>query len=284
MGDNMILEGKNLAIKTIKNKIEGFISSGIYVDLDEFINDNPDLNTFQEKTKLNNSLRRIWGYQITDEDYQNLISELKKELEEKMKIVKDNLTTVEVNGKEITTYNDDNRKVIVDNSYSNRSIEDELPILQQKYSKFRNDGINNTANMMEFMRDEIKPSPGFEEVSSLSTENLPSHDTPIAQVAQDYQISHDNNNIQVDFENRLILDGDDVLSIEKRDDGYGVFAPENNEMDLEQTNDSKEKVHQKTIQKNPLHRQAGFSNIIVLALLAGMLMGVVLLNVYIKII
>lgn len=278
----MNLEGKSLAIKTIKNKIESFISSGIYADLEEFIKDNPDLQTFQEKTKLNNSLRRIWGYRITDEDYQKLLSELKNELEEKMKIVKDNLTTVQVNGKEITTYQDDNRQIIVDNSYANKSVEDELPDLQQKYSKFRQSGVDNTSNMLQFMQEEIKPAPEFDDVSDLDRQSLSQQDTEIAKVAQSYQSTNDNI-IQVDFENKLILDGDNILSIEKRDDGYGVFSPDETETELEKEKPTENMSHQKTLQRNPLRRQAGFSDAVILALLTGMLMGLAFLNIYIKI-
>lgn len=278
----MNLEGKSLAIKTIKNKIESFISSGIYADLEEFIKDNPDLQTFQEKTKLNNSLRRIWGYRITDEDYQKLLSELKNELEEKMKIVKDNLTTVQVNGKEITTYQDDNRQIIVDNSYAKKSVEDELPDLQQKYSKFRQNGVDNTSNMLQFMQEEIKPTPEFDGVSDLDQQSLSQQDAEIAKVAQSYQSTNDNI-IQVDFENKLILDGDNILSIEKRDDGYGVFSPDETETELEKEKQIETISHQKTLQRNPLRRQAGFSDAVILALLTGMLMGLAFLNIYIKI-
>ena len=74
------LDGKSLALKTIQNKIEQFISSGTYSDLEDFISDNPDLATFQNHTKLNNTLRKVWGYQITEQEYLEIL-EIKKRKE-----------------------------------------------------------------------------------------------------------------------------------------------------------------------------------------------------------
>lgn len=278
---------KKLAIKTIKNKIESFISSGIYNDLDEFIKDNPDLKTFQEKTKLNNSLRRIWGYQITDEDYQTLIIELKIELEEKLRIQKENLTTVQANGKEITTFDTGSGHIIVDNSYSEKSIDDQLHQLQDKYSRFRQEDTptienNNTENMMRYLQEEIKPEPSFTKVDDINQPNLSTDESEIATVAERYQ-KESEGVVQVDLDARLIFEDGQIRTVEKRDDGYGVFAPTTDEQ-FQDENFTQEKTPQKTLQKrtNPL-KQAGFSDALILALLTGLLMGLAILNIYIKI-
>lgn len=278
---NDILKQK-LAIKTIKSKIESFISSGIYNDLDEFVKDNPDLKTFQEKTKLNNSLRRIWGYQVTDEDYQVLIVELKAELEEKMRIQKENLTTVQANGREITTFDNGDKQIVVDNSYSNKSIDEQLISLQEKYSRFRQNGNNNTEYMMEVMKEEIKPEPAFTNISDINTTNLTEDSAEIAAVAETYQ-KDSQDAIQVDLETGLIFEDGQIRTIEKRETGYGVFSPVSEE-EIQEKSHEQEKVPQKTLQRktNPL-KQAGFSDALILALLTGMVMGLAILNIYMKV-
>jgi hypothetical protein len=277
--ENQKDSSKKLAIKTIKNKIGHFISSGIYSDLSEFISDNPNLAVFQDKTKLNNSLKKFWGYQITEEDYQLLLTELKAELEERLRIENEKITTTSVNGKEIVTYDDGDRKIIVDNSYASISLEEQLPGLQEKYARFRQGESTNTVEMMEFMQDEIKPAPTLNAVNDIDVTSLSSQEVEMAAAAKAYQDTTDNV-VQVDLIQGIVEENGKIQSIEKRDDGYGVFSSDQQEDTKENT--VAIKAPQKTLQRTP-YKQAGFSDTLILALLTGMILGLLFINIYLKI-
>ena len=147
------LDGKSLALKTIQNKIEQFISSGTYSDLEDFISDNPDLATFQNHTKLNNTLRKVWGYQITEQEYLEILEIMRKEMAARKQINTDKLDTVNANGKELTTYETAAGTMVLDNSYNGKDMQTQLEDLQNEHKQFQFDGEKNTDNMMNYMQD-----------------------------------------------------------------------------------------------------------------------------------
>lgn len=282
-----LLTQEPLTRLAIKNKIKNFITPDLYRDLDDFIKDNPTFEDFKRRAKFNESYRRAlnWGSDnISEEEYQQIISELKAELEEKMKIQKDRISTVTANGKEVSTFQKDDGSVIaVDNSYGKKPITEQLEEIQNKYSRFRQSETTNTEEIMEYMEEEVKPENDFQEVSTISTSSLNNEEREMAAVAQSYQ-SNTEGEVSIDFANKLLLDDGQVLEMEKTEDGYTVGAAETvDEKHETVTEDTPtlEKAKQKTLTRNPF-QQAGFSSAVLLALIAGMFMGLILLNLYVK--
>ena len=171
-----LLTEEPLISLAVKNKIKSFITPDLYRDLDDFIKDNPTFEEFKRNAKFNEAYRRAlnWdSYTLTEDDYQKILSELKAELEEKMRIEKDKITTVTANGKEVSTYTKDDGSVIaVDNSYNDRPIAEQLEDIQKKYSRFRQDGNTNTEELMEFVQEEVKPEPAFHAIEDIDTTSL----------------------------------------------------------------------------------------------------------------
>lgn len=283
--NSLRLDGRNLATKTIKNKIEQFISSGIYHDLDEFISDNPDLSTFQAHTRLNNTLRKVWGYQITEKEYLDILEELRKELEERMKIDMDRVKTVNANGKEVTTFEStDGTTMVLDNSYAKKSMEEQLPELQQEHKQFQEGGEENIDAMMDYMQEEVKPEVGFQSVADASKGELSTEEKTNLAVAASYD-KQTEGDIQVDVSNGLIMSDGDIKTIEEREDGYGVFSTEEvgspeEASEKEKQNIVGEKAKQKVLSLNSF-KQAGFSNAFILAFIVGFCLGIIALNMII---
>lgn len=274
-----LLTEEPLAKLALKNKIKSFITPDLYRDLDDFIKDNPTFEDFKKRAKFNYSFKRALNldtHDITEEDYQQILADLKQELEEKMKIEKDKISTVQVKGKEIATYtNSDGSVITVDNSYTDKSISEQLDELQQKYSRFRQNSKTNTDELMEHVQEEIKPEPSFQTVATISDDSLSGNDSEMARVAQEYQATV-NNEVSVNLDEGLILDSGNVLSIEESDNGYAVVAPEQSSEVVENT---PVKAKQKTLRKQNL-KQAGFSDVIMLALLSGALLALIIVNIY----
>ena len=268
-------DGKQLAYIAMKNKIQAVISSGIYKDLDEFFADTPDFATFQIRSHMNNTIRRACNFQLDEEDYQQIIIELRAELEEKLRIDHDNITTVNVNGQEIATYKDDDKIIVINNTYADKSVDAQLGDLQDKYVKFREPDA--TMDMMKYLQDEIKPVPEFTTLPNVDTSSLSSDEQEVAEVAEAYQ-KESEGIIKVDFANRLLMDGDgQVLPIEERDGTYDVYTPDT----VESNEVSKTKGAQKRkVKPKPHLKQAGISSAIAMALLSGLFMGIIFLSLF----
>ena len=282
-----LLTEEPLISVAIKNKIKSFITPDLYRDLDDFIKDNPTFEDFKSRAKFNNAYRRAlnWdSYTITEDEYQKILNELRAELNDKLRIEKEKISTVTANGKEIATYHKDDGTVIaVDNSYNNRPIESQMEDIQKKYSRFRQNGNTNTEEMMEYLQDEIKPEPTFQTLDDIGTGALNTDDNAKLEVAKTYQDITDES-ITVNLEDGLIMDEGTILEIQKTDEGYTIATPEDVEETDKQNSEDEvvlEKAPQKTLRKTPF-KQAGFSDTILLALLTGMFIGLVILNIYIR--
>ncbi len=274
------LDGKTLALKTIQNKIEQFISAGTYTDLEDFISDNPDLTTFQNHTKLNNTLKKVWGYQITEQEYLEILEVMKREVAERKQIDLDKLTTVNANGKELTTYESANGTMVLDNSYSGKSMDSQLQNLQAEHKQFQIGGDKNTDAMMSYMQDEIKPEMGFVDISSASTSNLTHNESQNLFVAEQFQ-NQANTPVQVDLQNGLIMQDGNINTIEERDNGFGVYSAETVHTEPQE----EEQIN--TLEKTKVHtlkmfKQAGFSDALILAFIVGMFLGFLFLSTYAK--
>ena len=128
------LDGRSLALKTIQNKIEQLISSGIYNDLEDFIKDNPDLENFQNHTKLNNRLTKVWGYQIADTEYLALLEELRKKStlnQQKKQVAIQTLPSEQKVVKNIESTNTEK----LQNIQRSEPIEHSLPVENQSYKQ-----------------------------------------------------------------------------------------------------------------------------------------------------
>lgn len=271
----------------IKNKIKSFITPDLYRDLDDFIKDNPTFEDFKRNAKFNDAYRRAlnWGdANISEEEYQQILSELKAELEEKMRLQTDRISTVSANGKEVSTLQKSDGSVItIDTSYGRKPIQEQLEDIQAKYSRFRQNGDTNTDEIMKYMENEVTPETEFQDVASVPTNSLGSDEAEMAAVAQSYQEAADGP-VSIDFANKLLLDGDQVLEMAKTDEGYVVGAADTVEAQPEavaEDTPTLEKAKQKALTRTP-YKQAGFSSAILLALIAGMFMGLIILNLYIK--
>lgn len=274
------LDGKTLALKTIQNKIEQFISSGTYNDLEDFISDNPDLTTFQNHTKLNNTLKKVWGYQITDQEYLEILEVMKKEVAERKQISLDKLSTVNANGKELTTYETANGTMVLDNSYNGKSMDSQLQSLQAEHKQFQVGGEKNTDAMMSYMQEEVKPEMGFVDISDVSTNKLNADENKNLFAATQFQ-RETNAPIQVDLQNGLVMQDGNISTIEERDNGIGVYSTDTTSIA------PKEDEQNNTLEKPKVHtlkmfQQAGFSDALILAFIVGMFLGFLFLSTYAK--
>ncbi len=275
---------RNLAMRTIENKIEYFISSGIFNDLEEFMAANPNLAAFQTNTKLNNTLRKVWGYQITEQEYQDILETLKQKDTERKKIDMDNIETVHANGKDIVTYHGKDGDVVLDDSYNGKSLEEQMTDLQAKDKSLQNGGEKNTEMIVKDMQNRIKPT-----VQQLDTEKenhqLSNKEEEYLRIAKEFE-KQIGTPVKVSVEDGLLFTEDgSVYAIEERDGVMGVYTAQENAKqkekaeELPEGNKTQEMGKQKVMQKT-LKTQAGFSNTFTLVFIAGVVMGLIAMSAF----
>ncbi len=274
------LDGKTLALRTIKNKIEQFIASGTYHDLEDFISDNSNLEIFQNHTKLNNTLRKVWGYRITEEDYQEILSQLRQELAERKKIAMENVHTFHANGKEITTFQSENGNISFDNSYANQSMESQLEDLQAQHQEFQTGGENNIDAMMNYMEEEIKPSVEVEKIVDIDSSSLNQEEKQKLEVAKQFDKATEDA-IQVDLDSGVIIHEDGVSTIEQRDGEFGVYSSEE-QMAQEMEQEEMEMQPKTKVLTLGSKQQAGFSNALIIIFLTGLVIGFLMFMVFLR--
>lgn len=206
-----------------KQSIEMYIRQQRFNSIEEFIKQNPDVATFEQNSKLLNIIR-THGYFVLDDDvYKEIIEELRQEEQEKNNLNTDNLSTTMVNGHEIVTYTDENGETItVDNTVTNRDMKDQMQDVQREHRQFQQKDPNNTTNIMNYMKDNIKITPDTKESNSidLDSESEDLREIALAAKAFENEIGH---HVDIDLNSKIIYDNSIVYMIEKRDDGYKVI-------------------------------------------------------------
>lgn len=211
--------GKSFA----KQSIEMYIRNQKFNSIEEFIKKNPDVSTFEANSQLLGIIRTHGYYILNDEEYKEILEELKLEEEAKKNLNTENITSTMINGHEIVTYTDENgEQITVDNTVTNRDIRQQMQDVQKNHAQFQNDNADNTLNLMNYMKDNIKITPDATSTNDIDVdkENNELRDVAIAAKAFENEIGH---HVDIDLNSKIIYDNGIMYSIEKRDDGYKVI-------------------------------------------------------------
>ena len=213
-----------------KQVIESYMKQQKISSVDELLNTNPTAADFAHNSQLLNIIR-THGYFILDEkEYQDILTELKEEETKRKKLNTDKLQTTQVNGHEIVTYTDEktNEKITMDNTVSNRSIVNQMKDIQKEHKQFEQKNTDNTLNLINYMKDNIKITPSTKSSTDIKNEDINDENIELIKAIKDFEnkIGH---NVEVDFNNKIIYDNGMIYSIEKRGDKYQILSQTNNE-------------------------------------------------------
>ena len=275
-----------LATIAIRSKIESLIIKGEYNGLLDFIATNPDLATFEQNNQFCDMITRTCRFRLDEDSYQHIMASLKAELEASMRIESERIETVkDANGKEIVKYHGDDGTVIIDNSYSDTPLEDQLSDTQliAMQDKYRGLQPPTTEELMAGMMGTKKIEIEATDITTLNVGALSGSEQELATVAKAVHEQGDNV-VQVDFENNNLIVGDSaqVVTVQKDDEGaLALHTAEQigtNTEDIAEKEKAKTKV--KTMDQPRLLDEAGISTAIIMALLTGLFIGLIFLNLF----
>jgi hypothetical protein len=195
------------------------------MNVEEFMKKNPDINTFDQNTRLLGIVRTHGYFIMSNEIYKELLQELKAEEEAKKKLDNEAIETVHVNGKELVTYTDKQtgEQITVDNTVSNKDFKQRMAEVQGEHKQFQDTKANNTLNVVNYMKDNINITPNTQKSSDIKLDDINEELRQIAICAKAYEraVGH---HVDIDLETKTIYDNGSIYSIEKRGDTYQVFA------------------------------------------------------------
>ena len=219
-----------------KEIIKEYMKKNKMDTIEEFKKQNSSLAEFAVNSKYENYVPIIqsrWK-SFRDSEFQELLEELQKEEDEKRKLKTDNISTTIINGKEIATVKDEEsgKQIIVDNTYTNRDISNQMEDIQKEHVQFQSLKDNNTEGVMEYMEENVKITPDTVESSDIEANDIDDTDEEklvFAIKGLERELGH---TVDVDLDNKIIYDNTEgtIYSIEKRDGEY-VIIPQSSELE-----------------------------------------------------
>lgn len=229
----------------IARKIMDLLNKNKYDNLEEFITKN---GNYQDFLKTNNmqTVVKHFGNTLKEDDYIKILENLRTLTKTKQDFEKDNIKTTNIGDKQYNSFKGNDKTYFIDNSRSDKSIEDQMKDLQKTEQIFQTSDVKqNTENMF---RELERKKEGFnlKYLHEIHYELLNDEKKALFQIANNYQLGI-KDIIRVDLEKGIIVDElDNIMKIEKNNGEYSITKDDN----VIEKKPSKQKTFQKKLTPN----------------------------------
>lgn len=224
----------------IARKIMDLLNKNKYGDLEEFITKNGNYQDFLKKNRMQIVINHF-GNTLKEEDYVQILENLRVLTKTKKEFEKENIETTNIGDKQINTFKGADKTYFIDNSKSDKTIEDQMKDLQPTEQDFQTtDQKKNTENMFKEL-ERKKEGLNLNYLYEINYQLLTNEEKLLFQVANDYQQSIDGI-IRVDLTKGIMVDEqDNIMKIEKNNGKFYIIKDEKSA--------KKEKAQEKSFQK-----------------------------------
>ena len=208
---------KKMEERTIVEKIISLLNNNKYNSFEDFCSENSDLESFKTNNDLENVLKHF-GNKLNQEEYEKILQSLKKMIEKKSTFDDSNIKTKHIDDNEYVSYNGKDEDYYLDNSYSNKSIEEQMRDIQKETPSFQtNDTKENTELIMKEMKEKKKINLILRYLNEINFEILTEEQQEIFKFAFSYQ-QQNSGLIRIDLDENVMVDeNDNIMKIEKID-------------------------------------------------------------------
>lgn len=230
----------------IARKIMTILNKNSYDNLEEFITKNDNYQDFLKKNNMQTVIKHF-GNTLKEADYIKILENLRTLTLAKQKFEKDNINVTDISNKQFVSFEGKDKTYFIDNSRSNKTIEDELKHLQTTQLNFQTSSLEkNTENMFKEL-EKTKETLNLNYLHEINYDLLNNEQKKLYQAADEYQQNIDYV-IRLDLEKGVIVDEKDkIIKIEKNN---GTYLLTNEEGTVKNELETKEKSHQKTLKPN----------------------------------
>lgn len=224
----------------ISRKIMDLLNKNKYDNLEEFITKNGNYQDFLKKNNMTTVVKHF-GNTLIEEDYIKILENLRNLTKSKQDFEEDNIKTTNIDGKQYNSFKGEDKTYFIDNSRTDKSIEDQMKDLQSTEQIFQTtDQRQNTENMFKEL-ERKKEGLNLHYLHQINYELLNNEEKLLFQIANDYQQNIDGV-IRIDLKKGIIVDElDNIMKIEKNNGEFSIIKDENG---IE-----KEEVQEKSYQK-----------------------------------
>ena len=220
----------------ISRKIMDLLNKNKYDDLEKFIVKNRNYQDFLKNNNMQNVIKHF-GNTLKEEDYVKILENLRTLTKTKQDFDKDNIKTTKIGNNEYNSLKGEDKTYFIDNSTTNKSIENQMNDIQITEQKFQtSDTKQNTENMFNELESRKKEGLNLIPLNSFNFNSLNQEQQKIYQSAYIYQQSI-NDSIRLDINKCVIVDSkDNIVKLEKKDNEYVIINENNIERNIQNEN------------------------------------------------
>ena len=231
---------KKMEERIIVEKIISLLNKNKYNSLDDFCKENTELENFKTNNNLETVLKHF-GNKLNQNDYENILQSLKKMIEKKSTFDTDSIKTTNIEDKEYISYNGKNEDYYLNNSYNDRSIEEQMKDIQKETPSFQtNNPEENTELIMNEMKEKKKINLILRYLNEINFEILTEEQQELFKYAFEYQ-QQNTGLIRIDLDEGVMVDEkDNIMKIQKINGEFVINngdqeynKPEENKLDVD---------------------------------------------------
>lgn len=227
----------------VSRKIMDLLNKNKYDNLEQFIAKNGNYQDFLKNNNMETVVRHF-GNTLKEEDYIKILENLRTLTKSKKEFEQENIKTTDIEDKQFNSFKGENKTYFIDNSGSEKSIEEQMKDLQETQQDFQtSDQKQNTENMFKEL-ERKKETLNLQYLHEINFDLLNNEEKEIYLNADKYQQNIDSV-IRIDLKKGVIVDeNDNIMKIQKNNGEFSITMEENG---IEKNIKIEEKSYQKTL-------------------------------------
>lgn len=235
--------------RVIIEKIMNILNNKKNDNLEEFIYKNENYQNFLKKNNMDTVIKHF-GNTLNEQDYKNILENLRKLTNSKNDFDKNNIKKTNIEGEEFITFNGQDKTYYLDNSNTNKSLEEQMRDLQVTQQNFQtNDIKKNTENMISELANTKKETLNHIYLNEINFESLNLEEQKIYEVAKNYQLQA-GYPLMIDINRKVIIDKDEIKKIVYENGKYLIISDLNKEQHINKDEKVDTKAKQFTLKPN----------------------------------
>ena len=210
----------------ISRKIMDLLNKNKYDNLEEFIAKNSNYQDFLKKNNMSTVIKHF-GNTLKEEDYIKILENLRTLTKTKKDFEQENIKTTNLDNKQINSFKGEDKTYFIDNSDSNKTIEEQMKDMQSTSEEFQTaDQNKNTENMFKKL-EEKKDVLNLYYLNEINYDLLNNEEKVLYQIANNYQQGIEGV-IRVDLKKGIIVDElDNISKIEEVNGEFTIIKEDN---------------------------------------------------------
>lgn len=204
----------------IARKIMDLLNKNKYDNIEEFIDKNQSYQDFLKQDKMDTVIKHF-GNNLTEDEFKQIKNRIFELSKTKQNFEKETIKTTDIDDKEYISFKGEDKTIFIDNSVSDKPIEEEMKDIQTTAQDFQTSDIKqNTENMFKELESRKKESLDLQFLGDVNVQLLNNEQRNLFSAAMQYQ-NESNHIIRIDLTRGITVDEED--NIKKIENENGIY-------------------------------------------------------------